>query len=366
MSVGDAAGRGRRGPRPARGRCRCRRTEDRPCRGHVGRRPERRRRGHGAGVGLAQAVRGDAGRCRPRSGRADREQHVEEAVVLEAGRRVGVPDGVVQPGGALERDARARRRPASVAGQLRLRTGTARPRTPPVRSLARYRVPARTSSTSSRADVRGSSTAAGTVAGRTASSVRTASAGRGGVGDDGHLDGGQREPRVVLALAARRPAGRRPPRSARRRTPGRPPRCCGQLVEPGRGDDERPDEVAEPRGAARRWAGTASAIGRVAGREQRRVVEEPGRRAARHADGPRPDQVQAYLPSSLARAGLAEVERAEGVDHDGELVEVLRAERALDGAGLRAVASGRRGAARSSPCRCRSPCGPRSRRRRRT
>ena len=65
-------------------------------------------------------------------------------------------------------------------------------------------------------------------------------------------------------------------------------------------------------------------------------------------------------------SALAEVERGERVDHDRRLLEVLHAERRLDRGGLRVRAGGRRGAARSSRGRCRSPCAPRSRRRRRT
>ena len=66
-------------------------------------------------------------RGRRRRRRPGREQDVEEAVVLEAGRRVAVPHRVVQPGGALERQSRGRaprrsRRPA------RVRTGRRRPR----------------------------------------------------------------------------------------------------------------------------------------------------------------------------------------------------------------------------------------------
>ena len=55
------------------------------------RRPPHRRRLRGDGLGAA----------RPDGG----EQHVEVAVVLEAGRLAGVTGGVVQAGGALERDA---------------------------------------------------------------------------------------------------------------------------------------------------------------------------------------------------------------------------------------------------------------------
>src|SRR3954469_18857547 len=49
--------------------------------------------------------------------------------------------------------------------------------------------------------------------------------------------------------------------------------------------------------------------------------------------GPRPG----VLPVVRRRPGLPEAERPEGVDHDGELVEVLGAERALHGTRLRPV-----------------------------
>ena len=64
------------------------------------------------------------------------EQHVEEAVVLEAGLRVAVPQRVVQPGGALERQLAVERGRRCSAASSR-GVGKASAVTPPVRSLSR-------------------------------------------------------------------------------------------------------------------------------------------------------------------------------------------------------------------------------------
>ena len=55
------------------------------------------------------------------------DEHVEDAVLLEAGRRVGVPDGVVQPGGELERQPRARAQRDAGRRRARPRSGRRRP-----------------------------------------------------------------------------------------------------------------------------------------------------------------------------------------------------------------------------------------------
>ncbi len=78
-----------------------------------------------------------------------REQHVEEAVVLEPGFVVAVGDGVVQPGGALERRL-------AVEGRVdpareRRRGGNLSASSPPVRNLSRCSPSATTSAAASQA-----------------------------------------------------------------------------------------------------------------------------------------------------------------------------------------------------------------------
>ena len=101
-----SAGRARAGRRPARRCCSSRSDEERAGHQRLGRVEP----GGGPGQQRPRRAR-PAARSRRRVAALGRgvggQQHVEQPVVLEAGHRVGVAHGVVQPGGALERRLRA-------------------------------------------------------------------------------------------------------------------------------------------------------------------------------------------------------------------------------------------------------------------
>ena len=125
-----------------------------------------------------------------------------------------------------------------------------------------------------------------------------------------------------------RPAGRRPHAITRDVEPAGRRRGARELVQPGAGTTNGPTSRPQPVRAAPAVRGHRDRHRGVAGREQRRVVEQPVRTEAWSCRRPpaRPGPGVAAVVGG--GAALAEVERAEGVDHDGELVEELGAERA--------------------------------------
>ena len=94
----------------------------------------------------------------PSNATPGREQHVEEAVVLEAGLVVAVPQRVVQPGRALERRLPVQRG-VDPGRHARRRSGTGAASSPPVRSLSRCSAAA--TSSSARPASRGSASVCG-------------------------------------------------------------------------------------------------------------------------------------------------------------------------------------------------------------
>ena len=245
--------------------------------------------------------------------------------------------GVVQPGGQLERRAGARtataaRRPAPP------RRGRRRASTPPVRILTRGARRRRARPTAARRRPRSASrrTPARPAARPAARRPRAQSGGaapRATRRTRSSAPARRSRRRPVSAAAAGDQRDRQRGVAGQLRDQLRPARPAEQMNGPSSSACGDPPVLAVP----------AHGVGhrRVAGREDGGVVEQAREQArAAPAGGhgrPRPAQVQAYLPSSHARPPSPSSERPEGVDHDGELVEPLRAEAALDRARLRAV-----------------------------
>ena len=360
-----ARGAGRRDRSGVRGCCTCRR---------IGRRCERRRRRRPGGRARVRAISAPSRSARVAANCVDvgaaecvpgGEQHVEEAVLLEPGVRIGVADGVVQPGGGLERDARAVDGGAGGREFVLVRVEPRRPRRPCGTSP---RTGCRSARRGTRRDARRAEP-------RRRRRVRRSS-GIDGVHRGEELRGRLPRPaprsRRATAVATvdlreavqcgpsvRRAAGQ-PSGSVRGATgvsvrrAGRPERRTG------------PTRSAYGADRCRACAGTASGSGALPGGKSAASSQRPAKRAGESllrppsCPGPRVARVLA------GQRALAEFERAERVDHDGEFVEELGADAAFDTRPAAARARVRRGGSRSSPGRCRNPCAPRSLRRRRT
>ena len=287
---------------------------------------------------------GDVCRVAPAAARGRGQQQVEEAVVLEAGRRVGVPDGVVQAGGALERRRRGRRTRCRIAASSAAVGNRPRPRrrrcgsSPGSRGAGEdveHLVPRRGRGAARRAagTVRGRATcveharrAAAASPSATTGISTAASRSRGSSARRGATRAGQVDRPSTISETVER----------RRRRPGVARSSSSRPA----GHDERPDQRPRRCRGVARCAGTAPAIGGVAGREQRRVVERARRRARSSSPTvPAADQHQAYLPSSRARCRPRRGRSGRKVSTMTASSSKYSAPRdALDRAGLRAVA----------------------------